>query len=224
MVIIDDPVLRNAPADVQDEIEFNDETVAAIAAAQGFVIENREHVEWFINKRYGYELEIKMIEQRAALEIETIQRRAEEQKKPFQREVDSLNFRFLRQAERVCRELIAGLTKGKTFTFARGAASTKKQPAKIEVTDKTRALEFAQIQKIEAAIRQKEAVTPPPELNLPAFKTWAKDRIEELRHATMVEASGEVELAQRLFDEAVKAELPFLELIPESQEFTLDIG
>jgi phage host-nuclease inhibitor protein Gam len=204
----------------------NLDTEAGLTAASGFEITDEKGANWYVDKIFGNQLEIRTIEFKLEQEIETLKARAAEKIARHQREIDSLEHRYGHQFEHVCRTLIAGLKKGKTFVFNRGKVSMKKVPAAIEVLDKDAALNFAQENAFDfgAAIRRKPAFTPPPELDLKEFKTQMQVLTDNKVNEFLKAADGDMEEAASDFADWLRREFPFVKVRKEEEKLTVDIG
>lgn len=234
------PPKQVAPAEYRD-------TEAATVAANKFEITEREHLDFYGEKRYALQLEVQMIDLKAEQKIKAVKASAEEEKKPLLREAKSLKWHFAKQVEKLCRSLIKSQKKGKSLAFQYGVASTRAQSLGIGLlldekkkdTDaRAAALSWAKKSAPEC-VQEFQPETPPPALKLDALKTLMADKFANLRDGyypallteCLVAHGGELEPAETqakaIAAERAKAKMekdyPFLEITPEHEKFELKI-
>jgi phage host-nuclease inhibitor protein Gam len=114
-------------------IDENGEIIEAVAPTTDFIIDSKERMDWFLEKR------LQAVSEVAAADATV--KRAEAMKKRAQSRVDALDRRFSAEATEFARKNMPD--KGKTYYSIFGEVAFRSTPAKLKVVNEEAAIEWA---------------------------------------------------------------------------------
>jgi len=124
-------------------IDVNGEIVSAVAPTTDFIIDSKERMDWFLEKR------LQAVSEVAAAEATC--KRAEAIKKRAQSRVDALDRRFSVEATEFARNNMPD--KGKTYYSIFGEVAFRSTPAKLKVVNEDLAIAWASSQNLTDCIK-----------------------------------------------------------------------
>lgn len=208
---------EEAPPEIpEDEIDYL--TEAALVAKDGFVIVDRDGVDWFLEKKMMNQVEIEALNFKATKLIAAIRENTDIQIAPYQREIRSLDWRFGKQVAEVSRRLITQLKKGKTIGFTYGSAALKSHKEGIEVIDDKAAVEYVK------AKDQGDCYRTKYELAVTSFKLWAMQQLAEIHVEVLQRQGGDLDAADFARDQMLQLEFPFFAVKPAGDDLTIKVG
>lgn len=133
-------------------IDENGEIVSAVVPTTDFIIDSKERMDWFLEKR------LQAVSEVAAADATV--KRAEAIKKRAQSRVDALDRRFSAEATEFARNNMPNT--GKTYYSIFGEVAFRSTPAKLKVVDEEAAIAWASSQNLTECVKMTFQISKVP--------------------------------------------------------------